>query len=225
MPDARADTKAEPTSVLRFDAGGATGMAAAASRPVGSKSVTRTSQPSAKPPLRFLNGFSCVRSWNVRLIERGLGSATPRVDDQTASYRGNIRHPRDLMAYRAFSVPSGTSTCAEGRSPLILDAPSGQGDGAGLGSANPGRTPASVIAPLGRSRRGSRHLELTTNFRISRELQQHGSPSAAADVAVCPRRIMTMIRMHTMHREASSARAARRQAQPSQREGQGFESP
>jgi hypothetical protein len=152
MPDARADPQAEPTSVLRFDAGAANGMAAAAcSGPVGSKSVPVTSQPSAKPPLKFPNGFSCVRSWNVRLIERGLGSATPRVDDQNGQlpFRRNIRHPRDLIAYRAFSVPSGTSTCAERRW-LILDGPRGQGDGAGLGSANPGRTPASVVALLGR---------------------------------------------------------------------------
>jgi hypothetical protein len=80
--------------------------------PVGSKSVPLTSQPSAKPPLKFPNWFSCVRSWNVRLIERGLGSATPRVDDQNGQppFRRNIRHPRDLIAYRAFSVPSGTST-------------------------------------------------------------------------------------------------------------------
>jgi hypothetical protein len=78
--------------------------AAACSGPVGSKSVPLTSQPSAKPPLKFPNGFSCVRSWNVRLIERGLGSATPRVDDQNGQLpvRRNIRHPREVMAYRAF---------------------------------------------------------------------------------------------------------------------------
>ena len=58
---------------------------------------------------------------------------------------------------------------------------------------------------------------------------QHGSrgPSCRCGRVphVCPRNIMTIIRMHTMHREASSTRAAPRQAQPSQREGQGFESP
>jgi hypothetical protein len=42
---------------------------------------------------------------------------------------------------------------------------------------------------------------------------------------VCPRNITTMIRMHTMHRESPAMRVALRQAQPSQREGQGFESP
>ena len=42
---------------------------------------------------------------------------------------------------------------------------------------------------------------------------------------VCPRNITTMIRMHTMHRGWAATRAASRQAQPSQREGQGFESP
>jgi hypothetical protein len=64
-----------------------------------------------------------------------------------------------------------------------------------------GRTPASVVALLGRSRRGSPHFELTTNFCISRELQQHGSRERGRRCGrvphVCPRRIMTMIRMHT----------------------------
>ena len=52
---------------------------------------------------------------------------------------------------------------------------------------------------------------------------QHGSrgPSCRCGRAphVCPRNIMTMIRMHTMHQEASSTRAALRQAQPSQGDG------
>ena len=42
---------------------------------------------------------------------------------------------------------------------------------------------------------------------------------------VCPGNIKTMIRMHTMHRKSPAARAVPGQAQPSQREGQGFESP
>ena len=42
---------------------------------------------------------------------------------------------------------------------------------------------------------------------------------------VCSRNIMIMIRMHRMHRESVQAPAASRQVQPSQREGQGFESP
>jgi hypothetical protein len=100
-------------------------------------------------------------------------------------FRRNIRHPRDPIAYRAFSVPSGTSTCAERRS-LILDGPRGQGDGAGLGSANPGRTPASVVALLGRSRRGSRHLEMTTTSAYLASCNSTARESAAADAAVCP---------------------------------------
>jgi hypothetical protein len=51
---------------------------------------------------------------------------------------------------------------------------------------------------------------------------QHGSrgPSCRCGRVphVCPRNIMTMIRTHIMHQEASSTRAALRQAQPSQRE-------
>ncbi len=143
-------------------------------------------------------------------------------------FRRNIRHPRDPIAYRAFSVPSGTSTCAERRS-LILDGPRGQGDGAGLGSANPGRTPGvrrSAVGPFPTRLTSPRNDD---NFCISRELQQHGSRERGRRCGrvphVCPVNIKTMIRMHTMHRKSPAARAVPGQAQPSQREGQGFESP
>jgi hypothetical protein len=82
------------------------------------------------------------------------------------------------------------------------------------------------------SRRGPHYGDLTATLRATGRhppsCQSAARECSTVDAAVCPmcaRNIMPMIRMHTMHRESPATRAAPRQAQPSQREGQGFESP
>jgi len=79
---------------------------------------------------------------------------------------------------------------------------------------------------------GDQILDRTTDcpvvvHRSSTPGCQGNGPAVDADRVphVCPRYIMTMIRMHIMHQESPATRAVLRQAQPSQREGQGFESP
>jgi hypothetical protein len=49
-----------------------------------------------------------------------------------------------------------------------------------------GGPPASVAALLGRSRRGSRHLEMTTTSAYLASCNSTARESAAADAAVCP---------------------------------------
>jgi hypothetical protein len=74
---------------------------------------------------------------------------------------------------------------------------------------------------------GDQILDRTTDcpvvaHRSSTPGCQGNGPAVDADRVphVCPRYIMTMIRMHIMHQESPATRAVLRQAQPSQREGQ-----